>query len=74
MCSVEMTGSKTKRTEELCAVQPLANGEAYCRVEDKDVWHPRWTGKIDAKANAEFIKAVADRIWRDEEVSCRLTE
>ena len=28
-----------------------------------------WKGKIDDEINAQFIKAVADRIWENEKVS-----
>lgn len=69
MCGVEMCGSKTEHSEELCAVHPLENGEAFERVDNKEVWHPVWAGRIDDKVNSQFVKAVVDHIWRDEEVS-----
>jgi hypothetical protein len=68
MCGLEMTGSKTSRTNELCSVEPLEEG-AFERVDDRDIWHPNWAGKIDDDVNAQFIKAVGDHIWQNEQVS-----
>jgi hypothetical protein len=50
-------------------VAPLESGEAFEVVEGREVWHPMWKGKIDKGVNAQFIKAAADRIWDNEQVS-----
>jgi hypothetical protein len=68
MCGVEESGHRGKRTDELCRVAPLESGAPFEIVEDKEVWHPVWEGKIDDGINAQFIKAAADRIWDNEEV------
>jgi hypothetical protein len=73
MCGVEMTGNKSKRTDELCAVQPLEDEEAFQIVDGKEVWHPVWKGNIDDKVNALFVKNVIQRIWQNEKVSMRLS-
>lgn len=69
MCGVEESGNKGKRTGDLCGVAPLETGAPFETVEDREVWHPIWKGKIDDIVNAQFIKAVADRIWENELVS-----
>jgi hypothetical protein len=69
MCGVEWSGSKTKRTMDLCCVVPLETGAPFEIVNDKEVWHPLWKGKIDESVNAQFIKAATDRIWENEQVS-----
>jgi hypothetical protein len=38
-------------------VAPLELGEPFEVVEEKEVWHPVWKGKINDKMNAQFIKA-----------------
>jgi hypothetical protein len=48
---------------------PLESGVPFEVVEDKEVWHPIWEGKINNKVNALFIKAAVDCIWDNEEVS-----
>ena len=69
MCGVDKTGNKGKCTSGLCAVAPLETGKPYETVEEGDVWHPNWNGKIDDEVNTVFIKADADCIWENEEVS-----
>jgi hypothetical protein len=71
MCGMEMSGSKSKRTDELCAVKPLEDEEAFELLGDtgREVWHPVWKGNIDDKVNALFIKSVIQRIWQNEKVS-----
>jgi hypothetical protein len=69
MCGVEWSGNKTKRATDLCGVAPLESGASFEVVEDKEVWHPSWKGKIDDGVNAQFIKAAADRIWENEQVN-----
>lgn len=69
MCGVEESGSKGKRTGDLCGVAPLETGAPFEAVEDKEIWHPVWNGKIDDVVNAQFIKAATDRIWENEQVS-----
>jgi hypothetical protein len=69
MCGVDMTGNKAKRTEQLCAVEPLEDDLAFELVNGKETWHPRWKDKIDDEINAQFIKAVINRIQQNEEVS-----
>lgn len=69
MCGVEGSGNRAKRTSGLCGVAPLENGAPFEIVEGREVWHPVWKGKIDDGVNAQFIKASADRIWENEEVS-----
>ena len=71
MCGLEMIGRKTSRINDLCAVEPLKEG-AFERIGDRDIWHPIWAGKIDDDVNAQFIKAVGDRIWQNEQVSINL--
>jgi len=68
MCGLEVTGSKTTCTNQLCAVEPLEEGVFEC-IGDRDIWHPNWVGKIDDDVNAQFIKAICDRIWENEQVS-----
>ena len=68
MCGLETMGSKTRRINDLCAVEPLEDG-AFERAGDRDVWHPNWAGKIDDDVNMQFIKAVGERIWQNEQVS-----
>ena len=69
MCGVEESGSRGKRTNDLCGVAPLDNGAPFEVIEDREVWHPVWKGKIDDGVNAQFIKVAADHIWENEEVS-----
>jgi hypothetical protein len=69
MCGVEESGSKVKRTKDLCEVAPLESGAAFEVVDEKETWHPVWKGKIDDTINVEFIKAVVGRIWENEQVS-----
>jgi hypothetical protein len=73
MCGVEMSGNKSKRTDELCAVKPLEDDVAFEIVEGNEVWHPVWKGNIDDKVNALFIKNVIQRIWQNEKVSACLS-
>jgi hypothetical protein len=61
-------GNKGKRTSDLCAVAPLVTGAPFETIENKEVWHPMWDGKVDDEVNAQFIKAAADRIWENEQV------
>jgi hypothetical protein len=37
---VEMSGNKSKCTDELCTVKPLKEDVAFEIVEDNEVWHP----------------------------------
>jgi len=62
MCGVEETGSKGKRTSDLCGVAPLENGAPFEVVDDSEIWHPIWEGMINDVVNTQFIKAAADRI------------
>jgi hypothetical protein len=62
MCGVEMSGSKSKCTDELCAVKPLEDDKAFELVKEKEGWHPIWKGNIDDKVNTLFIKNVIQRI------------
>ena len=62
MCGVEQSGSKGKRTGDLCGVAPLENGAAFETVDDREVWHPVWNGKIDDAVNGQFIKTAVERI------------
>jgi hypothetical protein len=73
MCGVEMSGNKSKRTDELCAVKPLEDNVAFEIVEGNEVWHPMWKGYIDDKVNALFVKTVIQRIWQNEKVSTCLS-
>ena len=73
MCGVEMSGNKSKRTDELCAVKPLEDEKAFEIVEGREVWHPVWKGNIDDKINALFVKNVIQRIWQNEKVSACLS-
>ncbi len=68
MCGLEMMGSKMSHINKLCAVEPLEDGAFEC-AGDRDIWHPIWAGKIDDDVNAQFIKAIGDRIWQNEQVS-----
>ena len=69
MCDVEESANKGKCTKDLCAVALLERDEPFEIVEGQEVWHPKWKGKIDEKVNAQFVKAAADRIWENEQVS-----
>ena len=69
MCGVEESRNKGRRTKDLCGVAPLETGATFEIIEDREIWHPMWKGKIDDGVNAQFIKAAAGRIWDNEEVS-----
>jgi hypothetical protein len=69
MCGLEMTGTKAERTLELCSVKPLADGDAFEVVDDKEVWHPNWAGNLNDRINKQFVQAVVDRLWQNEDVS-----
>jgi hypothetical protein len=69
MCGVDVAGNKGKRTSDLCGVAPLETGAPFETIENQEVWHPKWEGKIDDGVNSQFIKAAADRIWENEQVS-----
>ena len=69
MCRVEESGNKGKCTNDLCGVALLETGAPFEVVEDREVWHSMWKGKIDEGVNAQFIKAAANRIWENEQVS-----
>jgi hypothetical protein len=72
MCGVEESGNKGRRTKDLCEVTPLESGAPFETVEDREVWHPMWDGNVDDGINAKFIKAAADRIWDNEQVSIQI--
>jgi len=69
MCGVEWSRSRAKHTTDLCAVAPLKTGTPFEIIKDREIWHPMWKGNINNKVNAQFIKAAADRIWENEQVS-----
>ncbi len=69
MCGVEELGSRGKHTNDLCGVAPLETGASFEVVKGKEVWHLMWKGKIDNGVNVQFIKAAADHIWENKEVS-----
>jgi hypothetical protein len=69
MCGVDMSGNKAKRTERLCAVEPLEDNLAFEVVDGRETWHPRWKDNIDDEVNVQFIKAVINRIQQNEDVS-----
>jgi hypothetical protein len=73
-CNVEMGNNKTKRTEELCAVRPLEDGEPFRLVDGKEVWHPDWRGEVKDPGNSRFLVAVVGRIWQNETVSTEISE
>jgi len=73
MCGVEMSGSKSKCTDEMCAVKPLEDDEAFEIIEGRELWHPMWKGSIDDKVNALFIKDIIQCIWQNENVSVLLS-
>jgi len=68
MCGVEARKSRTKRTAEMCAVQPLADGATSEVVNGKTIWHPIWDGQVDHGVNTEFLTSVADHIMDNEKV------
>jgi hypothetical protein len=69
MCRVDTSGNKAKRSAQICAVKPLKDDLAFEIVNGKEIWHPRWEGKIDDEVNAQFIRAVINHIQQNEEVS-----
>jgi len=73
MCSVEMSGNKSKHTDELCTVKPLEDDVAFEIVESNEVWHPVWKGNINDKVNVLFIKNVIQHIWQNKKVSACLS-
>ena len=54
---------------DLYGVIPLDTGAPFEVVEEREVWHPNWRGKVDDTVNAQFLKVVVDRIWQNEQVS-----
>ena len=68
MCNVEMSGNKTQRTQELCAVKALENGAAFEVIDGREIWHPVWDARVDHSVNALFVRTVVDRIWNNEKV------
>jgi hypothetical protein len=38
-------------------------------LKTREVWHPKWEGKINDGVNLQFIKVAADCIWENEQVS-----
>jgi hypothetical protein len=70
---MEMTGSKSKHTDELCAVKPLEDDTVFEIVDGMEVWHPIWKGYINDKVNALFVKNVVQHIWQNEQVSTSLS-
>lgn len=73
MCGVEMSGNKTRRTQELCAIKPLENGDAFKVIDDRQVWHPVWDARVDHSINAQFLKSVVEHVWNNEKVLERLS-
>ena len=69
MCGVEEPGNRGKCTSELCGMAPLESGTPFEIIEDWEVWHLVWKGKIDDDVNGQFIKVAVDHIWENEEVS-----
>jgi hypothetical protein len=69
MCGLEITGTKTERTLQLCSMKPLTNGNAFEVINDKEVWHPNWAGNLNDQVNTQFVHAAVDRIYQNEEVS-----
>ena len=69
MCSVEMNGSKTQRTQELCAIKPLENDTPFEVINDTEIWHPVWDARVDHSVNTQFLRAVVERVWKNEKVS-----
>ena len=47
MCGVEESGNKGKSTSSLCRVAPLEGGAPFENIEDREVWHLVWKGRID---------------------------
>jgi hypothetical protein len=74
MCGVDMSGNKAKRSTQICTVKPLKDDLAFKIVNGKEIWHPRWEGKIDDEVNAQFIRAVINHIQQNEEVSLLLLD
>ena len=68
LCGVELSSDKTKRIEDLCALEPLPTGDAFEDVDGRDIWHPLWKKPVDSPVNGQFISAVTDRILVNEEV------
>src|SRR6266850_7464639 len=73
MCGLEMTGTKTECTLQLCSVKPLANGEAFEVIDDKEIWHPNWARSLSDSMNIQFIQAAVNRIWQNEKVSYHMS-
>ena len=69
MCGLKMTRMKAERILRLCSMKPLANGNAYEEVNEKEIWHPNWAGSLSDRVNVQFVQAAVDRIWQNEEVS-----
>ena len=69
MCGVSNLGDKGKCTDDLCGVAPLETDAPFEIIEGTEIWHLIWEGRIDSKVNAQFVKAVANCIWENEQVS-----
>ena len=69
MCRVEESENKGKHTDNLCEVALLKAGVPFKIIEDREVWHLMWKGKIDDGVNIQFIKMAATCIWQNEQVS-----
>jgi hypothetical protein len=68
MCNVEMGGNKTQHTQDLCAVKPLENGDAFKVINDITIWHPIWDAQVDYSVNMQFLKSVVECILNNETV------
>ena len=69
MCGVQEIGKKGTCTNNLCGVARLDSGAPFEVINDREVWHPVWNGRIDDGINTQFIKAAAECIWKNEKVS-----
>ena len=73
MCDVEMSGNKSQRTQELCAIKPLENSLAFETIDDREIWHPVWDARVDHSVNTQCLKTIVERVWENEKVPETLT-
>ena len=69
LCDIDKNDKIANRTNELVAIDPLEDGAAFRLEGDREIWHPAWERNINDKVNVQFINAVVERIWQNEEVS-----
>ncbi|KAF9227788.1 hypothetical protein BS17DRAFT_856990 [Gyrodon lividus] len=73
LCRVKRSAKQDERIQMLVDnLEPLPNDLAFLSVgsNNKTVWIPCWTEKIDHSVNACFVNEIVDHVWENETALC----